>query len=162
MTFEHGNLITSINVFSKLILFKPSYQLGFLLAIFYLNVSVKIRSARDAYHHPSLMNNSDMWPRQTSIVGEIKHETLNASGQKQARCDLHYWKWIWQTTKSANWAPASRLNKRQKWMNVSNSENSETMLKCKTNRWELVFLTWNFVCQDYNFVYHEFRSGQAL
>ena len=35
--------------------------------------------------------------------------------------------------------------------------NSETMLKGKTNRWKLVYLTWNIVIyQDFNTDPHEY------
>lgn len=40
---------------------------------------------------------------------------------------------------------------------------SETMLKCKTKRWRLVYLTWNvIVYQDFNTDPHEYRSGFAM
>ena len=107
-------------------------------------------------HLPSLMSNCTCDQDTQAMLAQSKMK-YSTQLDKSTHGVSTLLKMNFEDNLISNCASARRINTRQKWMSVSNRE---TMLKCKTNRWEMVYLTPNFVLyQGYNFVYHEFRSG---
>ena len=96
--------------------------------------------------HWSKKNAPARWQRLTVMLMQWKMKYSAQLDKKHPLRDLH-------TTenklgrKSSNFAPARWL-KCKKWMyKVSNNE---TILKCKTKRWRLFYVTWNIVIYQDN------------
>ena len=120
----------------------------------------------------TIIRSTHRWGNKLNNVGAVKNKTLSVTGQKYARYNLHYWKWISQTIQSANCAsqatntkkltlswrsPLSYRNqsidlgsKSMDWFLYDNGLrhervviNNKTMLKFKISRRRFAFLTWN-------------------
>lgn len=107
--------------------------------------------------HWSRKNAPARQSEQTSIVGAIKIETLSVIGKKAGTARPALLK-MNEAGNSFRKFRGGQVPKTQKWMH--RVSNIETMLKCKTNRWRLVYLTWNIIIfQDNNSDLHGFRTG---